>query len=52
MKPNLIYFGSPEFSANILESIIKSDLVNVVGVVTTPDMPQGRSLTLTPSPLQ
>ena len=51
MKPNLIYFGSPKFSANILESIIKSDLVNVVGIVTTPDMPQGRSLTLTPSPV-
>lgn len=51
MKPNLIYFGSPEFSAQILESIIKSDLVNVVGVVTTPDKPTGRRLTLTPSPV-
>ncbi len=51
MKPNLVYFGSPEFSAEILESIIKSDLVNVVGVVTKPDMPTGRKLTLTPSPV-
>lgn len=51
MKPNLVYFGSPEFSAEILESIIKSDLVNVVGVVTTPDKPTGRKLTLTPSPV-
>ena len=51
MKPNLIYFGSPEFSATILESIIKSHLVNVVGVVTTPDKPTGRNLTLTPSPV-
>lgn len=51
MKPNLIYFGSPDFSATILESILKSDLINVVGVVTTPDMPSGRSLTLTPSPV-
>lgn len=50
MKPNLIYFGSPEFSATILESIIKSEQVNVVGVVTTPDKPTGRKLTLTPSP--
>lgn len=51
MKPNLIYFGSPEFSSVILESIIKNDLVNVVGVVTTPDKPTGRKLTLTPSPV-
>jgi len=51
MKPNLVYFGSPDFSATILESIIKSGLVNVVGTVTTPDKPSGRNLTLTPSPV-
>lgn len=51
MKPNLIYFGSPEFSAAILESIIKSGLINVVGIVTAPDKPTGRKLTLTPSPV-
>lgn len=51
MKTNLIYFGSPEFSAAILESVINNDLVNVVGVVTTPDKPNGRKLTLTPSPV-
>lgn len=51
MKPNLIYFGSPDFSATILESLIKSKLVNVVGVVTTKDMPTGRNLSLTPSPV-
>lgn len=50
-KSNLIYFGSPEFSAIILDSLINSDSVNVVGVVTTPDKPTGRSLTLTPSPV-
>ena len=33
MKPNLIYFGSPEFSAVILESVIKSNLVNVVNTI-------------------
>ncbi len=48
---NLVYFGSPEFSAQILESIIKSKSVNVVGVVTTPDKPTGRKQLLTPSPL-
>lgn len=48
---NLVYFGSPEFSAQILETIILSKQVNVVGVVTTPDMPQGRRQILTPSPV-
>ena len=47
--PNLIYFGSPVFSADILEHLIKSKLVNVVGVVTQPDKPQGRKQILTPS---
>jgi methionyl-tRNA formyltransferase len=51
MLQNLVYFGSPDFSATILESIIKSSLVSVVGVVTTPDKPEGRQLTLTPSPV-
>lgn len=58
MKKNIIFFGSPEFSATILESIIKSGLVNgvacppayaVCGVVTTPDKPQGRKQILTSS---
>jgi methionyl-tRNA formyltransferase len=51
MRKNLIYFGSPEFSAAILQSILDSGIVNLVGVVTTPDKPQGRRLTLTPSPV-
>lgn len=51
MKPNLVYIGSPAFSASILESIIKSNLIQVVGVVTSPDKPTGRSLILTPSPV-
>ncbi len=51
MLKNLIYFGSSDFSGTILESVIESKLVNVVGVVTTPDKPTGRKLTLTPSPV-
>lgn len=49
--PNLIYFGSPSFSADILEHLIKSGMVNVVGVVTQPDKPQGRKQVITPSPV-
>jgi len=51
MLKNLVYFGSPEFSAKILESIILSKQVNVVGVVTTPDKPTGRHQVLTSSPV-
>lgn len=53
MKPvNLIYFGSPQFSADILEYIISSlPQVKVVAVVTNPDRPQGRKQILTPSPV-
>jgi len=51
MLKNLVYFGSPEFSAEILESILKSKLVNVVAVVTPPDKPTGRKQILTPSPV-
>ena len=51
MLKNLVYFGSPDFSADILESIIASKLVNVVAVVTSPDKPQGRKQILPSSPL-
>jgi len=51
MLKNLVYFGSPSFSAEILEAIILTKQVNVVGVITTPDKPQGKKQILTPSPL-
>lgn len=35
MKPiKLVYFGTPDFSGQILESLIKNSNINVVGVVT------------------
>lgn len=51
MLKNLVYFGSAQFTANILESLIEANIVNVVAVVTTPDMPIGRKQIITPSPL-
>lgn len=50
---NLVYFGSPPFSADILESLITKPLGNikVVAVVTNPDRPTGRHQLLTPSPV-
>lgn len=51
MLKNLVYFGSPDFSAEILQSLLDSKLVNVVGVVTPADKPVGRKQLLTPSPV-
>lgn len=48
---NLIYFGSPDFSAAILEVILKEASVQVVGVVTSPDKATGRKQLLTPTPV-
>ncbi|MBU1256409.1 hypothetical protein KKA49_01875 [Patescibacteria group bacterium] len=37
MKPiKLVYFGTPDFSGQILESLIKNPSFNVIGVVTKP----------------
>ena len=52
MKPNkIIYFGTPDFSAQILEALIKTPDNKVVGVVTQPDRPVGRKRILTPAPV-
>lgn len=50
---NLVYFGSPSFSADILKSLITNPIENVkvVAVVTNPDRPTGRHQLLTPSPV-
>lgn len=47
-SPRVVFFGTPEFAAVILQSLIERG-VNVVGTVTTPDKPQGRGLQLRPS---
>lgn len=51
LKQNLVYFGSPEFSSEVLDSLLSSAEVNIVAVVTQPDKPTGRKHTLTPSPV-
>ncbi len=42
-SPTVLFFGTPEFASQILEHYLANG-VNVVGVVTTPDKPQGRGL--------
>lgn len=49
--PNLIYIGTPEFSAQILSHLLESKTANIVGVITQPDKPLGRKQIITPSPV-
>jgi len=52
-KKNLVYFGSPDFSARILTSLLQDKNLpfNIVAVVTQPDQPAKRGQQLTPSPV-
>lgn len=51
---SLIFYGSPQFSADTLESLLTPESkkqLRVVAVVTQPDKPIGRKRLLTPSPV-
>ena len=50
-KPNIIFMGTPDFSAVILRALCEAD-ASVLAVVTQPDKPQGRKMKLTPSPVK
>ncbi len=50
-KINFVFFGTTEFSVIVLEELLSSGLKPVL-VVTVPDKPKGRSLTLTPPPVK
>lgn len=47
----IIFFGTPEFSAKVLEHLLTND-IQVVAVVTKPDRPKGRSGTPLPTPVK
>jgi len=47
----LVYFGTPNFSGEILEALIKDKNVNVVAVITQPDKPKGRKNLVSPTPV-
>ncbi len=49
MKPSFIFWGTPEFAANILQQLIDSEKFKILAVVTQPDRPVGRHQILTPS---
>lgn len=47
----VIYFGTPEFAANVLTFLL-DHAVDVVAVLTKPDRPKGRSRTPLPTPVK
>lgn len=48
----ILFMGTPDFAAGILESIVKSKNHEVVAVVTQPDRPKGRSKELIACPVK
>lgn len=46
-----VFFGSGEFAVPILEALAAEPRARLVGVVTAPDRPAGRSKALTPTPV-
>jgi len=50
VKPRAAFMGTPAFAVPCLEALF--DVAEVVLVVTQPDKPQGRGLTLTPPPVK
>lgn len=47
----ILFMGTPEFAMCNLRAIYEKGY-EIVGVVTTPDKPKGRGMTLTPSPVK
>lgn len=47
----VVFFGTPEFSKEVLQYLIESG-IEVVGVISKPDKPQGRSKRLVPTPVK
>ncbi len=53
MNPlKVLFLGTPVFAKSCLESLLLNKKIQVVGVVTQPDRPQGRNLKLTPTPVK
>ncbi|MDQ1298896.1 MAG: methionyl-tRNA formyltransferase [Campylobacterota bacterium] len=44
----IIFMGTPEYAADILETLIKESAVEIVAVYTQPDKPVGRKAIITP----
>lgn len=49
-KYKTLFFGTPEFAIPVLEFLYQNE--ELIGVVTQPDKPKGRGLSLSPSPVK
>ena len=47
----IVFMGTPEFAVSSLQHLVENGC-NVVAVITAPDKPSGRGLTLVPSPVK
>ena len=52
MKKRIVYMGTPNYAKEILDTLIKTDDMEVVLVLTQPDKPVGRKRVLTPPPVK
>ncbi|NCN40945.1 methionyl-tRNA formyltransferase [bacterium] len=51
-RVRIAFLGTPEISRHFLESLIKDEHYEVVGVITQPDRPAGRKMNLQASPVK
>ena len=49
---NIVFFGSDDFAVPSLRALTAEDSVRVAAVVTSPDRPAGRGMTMTPTPIK
>ena len=47
----IVFFGTPHFAAEVLDSLIESG-VEIAAIVSQPDRPKGRSLQISPTPVK
>ncbi len=52
MKKKVVFMGTPIFAAEILETLVQLEYIEVVGVVSQPDKKVGRKQILTPTPVK
>lgn len=51
MKPSFVFFGTPRFATTVLDELLASGFSPSL-IVTAPDKPAGRGMTLTPPPVK
>ncbi len=51
-KTKIIFAGTPELAASVLEALLAEPTFEVLAVVSQPDMPSGRKQTISPTPVK